>query len=431
MSVNTPTRWPIPLAGALLHLCLGTVYAWSFFQKPLTSLCGWSNSAVAWTFSLAICFLGLAAAWGGLRLRHANPRPLALAGAGCYALGWLLGGLALQLQSLPLLYLGFGVLGGIGLGLAYVTAVTTAARWFPDRKGRITGLVVMGFGLGALVMSKFLAPALLAWTHQNLVAVFICTGLLLAAVGLPAAAFLRNPPGLPAASPRSRPTLPPGEPSSYSVLRSPRFVLLWLIFFCNIAAGMMFVSFQSPMLQDLLYRADPTWTAERLAAAGATLIALSSLANGLGRFLWGGLSDRLGRTWTFRLILASQMVVFAVLPQVALPWLFGLLVCYVLLCYGGGFGAMPAFVLDVFGELRMPMVYGAVLTAWSAAGIAGPQLVAAIRDLYPAHAGPYSFALAAGLLASGLLLSAFLNDTPIRSASPRRNERSTQPSSQL
>ena len=182
-------------------------------------------------------------------------------------------------------------------------------------------------------------------------------------------------------------------------------MLIWSIFFCNIIAGISIISFQSPLFQDLWKSLQPGLRPETLAARGATLIAVSSLFNGLGRMFWGGLSDRLGRVPTFRVMLVSQIAAFALLATTGRPWLFGALVCYVLLCYGGGFGTMPALVLDTFGPRRMAAVYGMTLTAWSAAGIAGPQLVAFLKDHCGPAAGTYSFLFAMGLVALGSVLS--------------------------
>jgi OFA family oxalate/formate antiporter-like MFS transporter len=185
---------------------------------------------------------------------------------------------------------------------------------------------------------------------------------------------------------------------------------MWLIFFCNIVAGISIVGFQSPLLQDLWKRVNPELPAAVLAGYGATLIGVSSLFNGVGRFFWGGLSDRLGRLPAFRLMLGTQLAVFALLALTATPWVFGALVCYVLLCYGGGFGTMPSFVLDVFGARLMPAVYGAILTAWSAGGLAGPQIVAYLKDHAGDRAAPYSFAAGAAFLAGGFVLSWFLRE---------------------
>lgn len=410
-------RWGIAWAGTALQLCLGTVYAWSFFQKPLVEWQGWTNTQVAWVFSLAICFLGLAAAWGGMNLAKFGPRRLAMAGGLCFGGGNLVAALALHLQSLPLLYAGYGVMGGIGLGLGYVTPVATAAKWFPDKKGLVTGLVIMGFGFGALLMSKVLAPALLAAAHGNMVVVFAALGVFFMVTATACGAVLRNPPAgyvpagyVPAGGSASAAVAGDADIPVGQCLRSRQFLSMWGVFFCNIVAGIAIIGFQSPLLQDLLRVARPGMAVAALAAAGGTLIAASSLFNGLGRFFWGGLSDRIGRATTFRIMLATQVVAFLVLSKVGNPWLFAVLVCYVLLCYGGGFGTMPSFVLDVFGAGRMPVVYGTILTAWSAAGIVGPQLVAWLKDHHAQRAGELAFLVGAGFLTLGLLVSLTVSD---------------------
>jgi MFS transporter, OFA family, oxalate/formate antiporter len=401
-----PNRWFIALAGTGLQLCLGTVYAWSYFQKPLVETYGWSNSQVSWTFSLAICFLGLSAAWGGLQLSRLGPRRLAVTGGILFGLGHLVAALALHLHSLPLLYFGYGVLAGCGLGLGYVTPVATVAKWFPDKKGLATGLVIMGFGFGALLMSKVFAPLLYRASGGDLVMVFawLGTGFLPVVSGL--GALLQNPPGV---APSTDPIIhPSGSPSSSSTLPhllSRRFLTIWFVFFSNILAGISLISFQSPLFQSVWSHRDATLSKEALASCGATLIAVSSLFNGLGRILWGAASDRLGRSRTFQIMLASQIAVFAALTQTGNPWGFGALVCYVLLCYGGGFGSMPSLVHDTFGPAKMPILYGAVLTAWSAAGIAGPQWVAFLNDHYATRLAPYAFGCNAIVLALGFALS--------------------------
>ena len=392
-------RWFIAGMGTVLQLCLGAVYAWSYFQKPLVTGYGWSNTQVAWTFSLAIGFLGVAAAVGGVLLPKFGPRKLAVTGSLLYGAGYLLAALALHLKSLPLLWLGYGVVGGIGLGLGYVTPVATAAKWFPDKKGLVTGMVVMGFGFGALLMSKVIAPALDAAFQHQLPLVFAGIGLIVGAISLISAACLRNPPGTPVTSVTTAGLAP---------VWSRQFGLMWLVFFCNIVAGIAIISFQSPLLQDLWKKIDPTLAPVTLAAYGATLIAVSSVFNGLGRLVWGGLSDRLGQLVTFRIMLATQVIAFIALMLTGNPWLFGTLICYVLLCYGGGFGVMPSFVLNEFGQSRMPVLYGCILTAWSAGGIVGPQVVAWLKDHAGSSAAPDAFALSAGLLVVGLLVSLFL-----------------------
>lgn len=407
-----PNRWTIAWTGVVLQLCLGTVYAWSFFQKPLISSYGWTNVQAIWGLSLAIFFLGLAAAWGGLQLSRVGPRMLAVPGAVMYGAGYLVAAAGLHTGSMALFYLGFGVLGGIGLGLGYVTPVATAAKWFPDKKGLVTGMVVMGFGLGALLMSTVLGPGLMALFAKDLVKVFLCIGVFVLVVAVPAACLLRNPPAMSAATASGAAPQPAAgdECGNAGALRA-QFARMWLMFFFNITAGITFIGFQSPMLQDLL-KADrkEAMSDGALAAAGATLIAISSLFNGLGRFLWGGVSDKVGRVAAFRMILGSQVLVFAALPFVTHPVLFGAMVCYVLLCYGGGFGTMPSFVLDVFGPKRMAFVYGCMLTAWSAAGVAGPQIAAYIKDRHAGHAFVYTFAVGGIMLAAGFIVSLFTRE---------------------
>lgn len=417
MPMNRPlNRWWIAVAGTGIQICLGSVYAWSFFQKLLAAQYGWSQSQVAWTFSTAICFLGLAAAAGGALLPRCGPRLLAMTGGILFGLGYLLAAWALQAKSLFGLYLGYGVVGGIGLGLGYVTPVATVSKWFPDKKGLATGMVIMGFGVGALVMSKVLAPVLMRWSGDQVAMVFAGLGVFFI-VTVPLLAWWMRNPGTAVQAVVS------------TVSSAPRtawfggaFLLMWVVFFFNIVAGIAIIPFQSPLLQDLILARGGT-SAAKAAAAGATLIAISSLFNGAGRMLWGWISDHIGRTRTFRFLLGSQVLVFVALTQTSSPWLFSALVCYVLLCYGGGFGTMPSFVHDRFGGPVMPIAYGAMLTAWSAGGIVGPQLVAYLKDQAPERASFWAFALTAGVLLLGLLISLAIKDKPdpAPAPSPRRD----------
>ena len=428
---KTANRWLIALMGTMLQLALGTVYAWSYFQKPLVERYGWSNGQVAWAFSLAIAALGLAAACGGVALPKFGPRRLAMAGGILFGAGYLIAAAALHLGSLPLLYLGYGVIGGIGLGLGYVTPVATVAKWFPDKKGLVTGMVIMGFGFGALAMSKGIAPALVAATGGDYVWVFAWLGIGFLVVTVPVAWFLQNPPpgyvppnwsDIPVAGPSAgtKDSCPAAATAAVVSMENPSrwrfawsFTTIWCVFFCNILAGISIISFQSPIFQELWRSRNGSLSPETLASYGATLIAASSLFNGLGRMVWGGLSDRLGRVAVFRGMLASQIVAFAGLLATDRPWLFGLLVCYVLLCYGGGFGTMPALVLDVFGKRRMAVVYGAMLTAWSAAGVLGPQGVAWLKDHYEKDASRWAFSCGVGVLAVGFLCSLAMSSRPL------------------
>jgi MFS transporter, OFA family, oxalate/formate antiporter len=408
-------RWLIAAMGTLLQLCLGTVYAWSFFQAMLVakdSGFGWSNSQVAWIFAIAIFFLGVSAAVAGPRLQKVGPRRMATLGGAAFSLGYAIAGLALGMHSLVLLYLGYGLIGGIGLGLGYVTPVTTVAKWFPDKKGLATGMVIMGFGLGALLMSKILAPLLIGLFDGSLSLVFFALAGIFLVLTLVPARFMANPPEGTAPATKAAATTAAADLTARRSILSGRFAFMWLVFFCNITAGIAIISFQSPLFQDLWRAVDGSLAPATLAAWGGTLIAVSSLFNGAGRFLWGTVSDRIGRSWTFRIMLASEIAVFVGLMLTRNPWVFAALVCWVLLCYGGGFGTMPAFIGDVFGPKLMAAVYGAILTAWSVAGVVGPQVVAVLKDRVPGRASTLSFAIGAGFLGLGLLLSFLLSDKP-------------------
>ena len=337
-------RSVIALICTTLQICFGTVYAWSFFQTMLVRQMGWTHTQTAWAFSIAIFSLGVSAAWAGSMLPRLGPRILALAGSIMFSGGYLIAGAALQFDLVPLFYLGYGVIGGAGIGFGYVTPVATVAKWFPDRKGLATGIVVMGFGVGAFLLSKGLAPFLIVGTAGALPLVFFWLGIIFACILIPCSLLLSDPPASASPGAGNRTSLRDAEPqSARTYLGTTQFVIMWTVFFFNIAAGISVISFQSELLQEVWGLADPSIEPTTLAAYGATLIAVSSLCNGVGRLFWGLLSDRLGRAAVFRILLASQMVVFGVLMTETNPWIFSILVCYVLLCFGGGFATMPLF----------------------------------------------------------------------------------------
>ncbi len=425
-------RWLIAVMGTCLQICLGTAYAWSFFQLPLSSAFGWSQSLTAWAFCLAICFLGLSAAVGGVLLPKVGPRKLAMFGGLLFGLGYITASFALKAQSAPLLFLTYGVIGGCGLGMGYVTPVATVAKWFPDKKGLATGMVVMGFGLGALFMSKIFAPMLLnyfnfagaadvAAQQAILVNVFLALGVIFLILTIPIGYMIQNPPAGYLPTGYTPPVVSAAASAAAASLTakdsilSKRFLVMWVIFFCNITAGIAIIGFQSPLFQDLWSKVNPGLDKMTLAAYGGTLIAVTSIFNGLGRFFWGGISDKIGRTQTFRIMLGSQILCFIALAYVPNPWIFAIILCYVLLCYGGGFGTMPSFILDVFGSKTHAVVYGTILTAWSAAGIVGPQIVGVLKDTFkgaPADAAFWTFIIGAGFLAFGLLVSILSSNKP-------------------
>ena len=409
-------RAMIALLCTVLQICFGTVYAWSFFQTLLVRQLGWSFTETAWAFSLAIFSLGTAAAWAGTMLPRFGPRKLAVAGSLMFSGGYVLASLALHLDIIELFYLGYGVIGGAGIGFGYVTPVATVAKWFPDHKGLVTGIVVMGFGVGAFLLSKVLAPLLVLQAEGDLALVFLWLGVVFACILLPSSFALSDPPTAVAAVADGQRSDDPDSAAPY--LRSSAFIFMWVVFFFNIAAGISVISFQSELLQEVWGFADPSLEPATLVEYGATLIAVSSLCNGVGRLFWGLLSDRIGRVRVFRILLASQMIVFGILMTERNPWIFAALVCYVLLCFGGGFATMPSFVLDVFGTKKMSTIYGTILTAWAAAGICGPLYVGHLKDQYPDRAVMYCFLIGILMLGIGYVFSYLLNDDRIRLRRP-------------
>jgi MFS family permease len=410
-------RWIVAAAGTGLMAVLGTVYSWSLFAQPLAAAYGWSASTTTWAFAAAIFFLGVGAILGGRLQDRLGPRPVALAGAALWASGNLLAGLGTARLGAPWLYATYGVVGGLGLGLAYVTPVTAVTKWFPERRGLGSGLVVMGFGLGAFAYNLVLrsVPAFAAAAAEAglvlvqrkagsavelsqqaagaLMGTFTVSGLVFAALGLGCAALLRNPPASPTAA---APTLAPAAASEWPpalALRTPQFWALWAMLFLNVSAGILFISSAVPLLREL------TGASAETAVATYGLIAL---ANGAGRFLWGAVSDRLGRRLAFGLIYGVQVAVFAVVARVhALPAVAALF-AVVLLCYGGGFGTMPSLVADWFGTRHLGVNYGWILSAWGTAGLAGPLFVAAVKDATGTYAG--ALPVMAGVLALAVIL---------------------------
>ena len=406
-----------------LHLCFGTVYAWSFFQVLLVRHLGWSFTDTAMAFGFAIFSIGVSAAWAGAVLPRIGPRKLALIGSLLFCGGYLIAAFALTQNSLLLFYVGYGFVGGAGLGMGYVTPVATVAKWFPDRKGLATGIVVMGFGMGAFLMSKLLAPILLVTTNEDLPYVFMWLGIVFACILVPSSFFVADPPREESESSTAQPdTQLYSEEDDPDYVRrclwSGSFIVMWLIFFFNIAAGISVISFQSPLLQDVWKLSDPTIEPQTLAAYGATLIAASSVCNGLGRLLFGMLSDYIGRVRVFRILLSTQIVVFGILMTERDPWIFSILVCYILLCFGGGFATMPSFILDVFGAKKMSAIYGSILTAWAMAGIFGPLYVGYLKDSYPEKVVIYCFLIGVLILSIGFVFSMLLNNDRISLSKP-------------
>ena len=362
-----------------MQLALGAVYGWSVFsQSPARTVRSHRERGGNLTFTITLAVLGVTAEFGGNLQRRFGPRAIATAAGVLYGSGVLLSGFA---PNLTALYLTHEVLGGIGLGLGYIVPLAVLIGWFPDKRGFITGLAVTGFGLGALVTGP-LATALIKAQGVQSALMLLGAGYFLIVVA--AAQFLRSapdhyaPPGWTPASQRTQTT--GTELTLAEALRTPHWYLLWSMLALNVTAGAALISVAAPLTQNLTHVGP---------ALGAMAVFLISLFNGLGRLIWGALSDRLGRPRTFLALFLLQTVALALLPSIDHFAVLLVPMAVIALCYGGGFGTMPAFSTDVFGAKNAGTIYGAMLTAWSVGAIVGPLLIAALpyRTALPLIAG--------------------------------------------
>lgn len=401
-------RWWVAVAGVVMQLILGTVYAWSVFKNPFMAAHGWTNEQVGLAFTIVILLIGVAAAFGGKFVDKAGARKVATLAAILFGVGTILTGVADKTGSLALLYIGYGLIGGIGNGLGYVTPIAVLVRWFPDKRGFITGLAVMGFGFGAAIMGQiapFLIPktAIVEGVLQitepgiGLAMTFYIFGFIFLVTLLIAAQFLNNPPEgwTPPATLKKKVAIPNVESVDLnSALKMPQMYILWMILFINVTAGIALISNLSPLAQDACGIS---------AVAAGTVIFITSLFNGLGRIFWSSLSDKLSRKTVFMLILGTQVPLFFILPAISNVAMFTIVACYILACYGGGFATMPAYVADTFGTKNMGSIYGKILLAWAAAGVAGPILMEKIKS----SSGSFKMAIyiAGVILAVGFIVN--------------------------
>jgi len=387
-------RWRIAAAGVLLQMALGSVYAWSVFRTPLATQFGWSISQITLTFTITILALSCAAFAGGLWLNRSGPRVVAVTGGALYGLGVLLASFT---ERIEWLYATYGLLGGIGLGLGYIVPVTVLVKWFPDRRGLITGIAVGGFGAGALVTAP-VATALIE--RVGVLSTFAWLGLAYFVAAPLAGWFMRNPPesGI-LAAPMVRSPLRQGN-ADYTLgqaVRTRQWWILWLILFLNVTAGISLISQQAPLYQEL---------AGVSAAVAAGMVGLASIGNALGRVFWAWSSDYLTRRATFVLLFLIQVALFWVLPGLGSAAMLTLAAFAILSCFGGGFGTMPAAVTDYFGPRNVGPIYGLMLSAWGLASLFGPMLLAEMREAI----GSYQDALhiIAALMALSVVLPCIL-----------------------
>jgi MFS family permease len=420
------SRWMVPPAALCVHLCIGQAYAFSVFNLPMTKLIGisastpedWKLTELGWIFSIAIFALGFSAAVFGRWVEEHGPRRAMFTAALCWSGGFVISALGVYIHNLWLIYLGYGVIGGCGLGIGYISPVSTLIKWFPDRPGMATGMAIMGFGGGALIasplsvwlMHKFSTP-----THVGVAETFLVLGIIYFCFMSVGAMIVRVPPpgwkpeGYEAPA-RPKKLVTRNDVFVYQALRTPQFWLIWWVLCLNVTAGIGVLGQASAMSQEMFPgRVTP------VAAAG--FVGLMSLFNMGGRFFWASMSDYIGRKNTYFCFFIFGTLLYALVPYTGLIGNISLFVlCFLIIIsmYGGGFSTVPAYLKDMFGTRYVGAIHGLLLTAWSMAGIFGPVLVNYIREYNVTHGVPKAQAynvtmyIMAGLLVVGLICNLFV-----------------------
>ena len=388
------SKWLIPPAALAVHLSIGQVYAFSVFKTSLVAHFGTSQTPVAWIFSIAIVMLGLSAAVLGTWVEREGPRKAMVAAALCWSVGFLIGSLGIATTQLWLLYLGYGVIGGIGLGIGYISPVSTLIKWFPDRPGLATGMAIMGFGGGALIASplsnwllgrfdgRFDGTTGSVADGHALTLTFVVLGIAYLCFMLFGASLVRVPPesdGAAAAAAGHQAGRNGAMVRAAEAIRTRQFWLLWVVLFCNVTAGIGILEQAAPMIQDFFREGD---TSTVTAAAAGGFVGVLSLANMAGRFVWSSTSDVIGRRPIYMVYLGVGIVMYVLLATIGhtSTAVFVAVAAVILSFYGGGFATVPAYLKDLFGTLEVGAIHGRLLTAWSAAGVAGPLVVNRFLD---------------------------------------------------
>jgi MFS family permease len=431
-------RWLIPPCALATHLCIGQAYALSVFNLPLSrelgiskSIAGdWRLTQLGWIFTIAIFVLGTSAALFGKWVQSEGPRKSGFVAALCWGAGFMVGALGIKLHQLWLVYLGYGVLGGCGLGIGYITPVSTLIAWFPDRRGMSTGMAIMGFGGGALIASP-LSIALMKHfgtpTSTGVAATWVVLGIIYFVYMMGGAFGYRVPaPGWkpagwtePAASTNASAMITRYNVTPSEALRTPQFWLMWIVLCFNVTAGIGVLGQASAMIQEV-FRGTIT------AGAAAGFVGLLSLFNMGGRFFWASLSDRIGRKATYAIFFTLGTALYALVPltgKLSSVVLFVSAFCIILTMYGGGFATIPAYLADVFGTKYVSAVHGRLLTAWSVAGVLGPVLVNYIREAQIEHGVPkYQAYNVTMYIMAGLLVVAFFANMGVKAVAQKHVE---------
>jgi MFS family permease len=433
-------RFLVPPAALAVHLSIGQAYAFSTFNLPLTKLLGvtqsspadWKLTDVGWTFSIAIAILGLSAAVFGRWVERVGPRKSMFTSALCFGGGFIVAALGVHYHALVLLYLGYGVLGGCGLGIGYISPVSTLIKWFPDRPGMATGMAIMGFGGGALIaapLSILLMEHFKSPVSTGVMETFVTMGVIyfmfmmigVIAVRVPAADW--KPAGWSPPS-TAKPLMTNADVAVDTAWRTPQFWLLWGVLCMNVTAGIGVLGQASPMIQEI-------FPGRVTAPAAAGFVGLLSLFNMGGRFIWATASDYLGRRNTYMVFFALGIVLYASVPSlghVGSVALFVAAFAVILSMYGGGFATIPAYLRDMFGTMNVGAIHGRLLTAWAVAGVLGPVLVNYIRQAQIDHGIPKAQAYSVTMyIMCGLLLVGFLCNFAMRPVDEKYHHRAPAP----
>jgi MFS family permease len=426
------SRWMVPPAALCVHLCIGQAYAFSVFNLPMSRLIGitqsaaddWKLTDLGWIFSIAIVVLGLSAALCGRWVEEGGPRRAMFTAALCWSGGFLVSAAGVAIHNIWLVYFGYGVLGGIGLGLGYISPVSTLIKWFPDRPGMATGMAIMGFGGAAFIaspLSVWLMAHFSGPMHIGVAETFVVLGLIYFCFMTVGAAIVRLPPlgWVPAgyvvpAAPKKLITT--RDVFVYEALRTPQFWLIWWVLCLNVTAGIGVLGQASAMSQEM-------FPGRVTAVAAAGFVGLMSLFNMGGRFFWASVSDYIGRKSTYFVFFALGVLLYASVPFAGSTRniaLFVLCFCIIISMYGGGFATVPAYLRDMFGTRYVGAIHGWLLTAWSTAGVLGPVLVNYIRQYNLDHGIPKAQAynvtmyVMAVLLVAGFLCNLFVRSVHAR-----------------
>jgi MFS family permease len=426
------SRWMVPPAALCIHLCIGQAYAFSVFNLPMTKLLGitksaagdWNLAELGWIFSIGIFFLGTSAAVFGRWVEEGGPRRAMFTAGCCFGGGFLVSALGVHLHNLWIIYLGYGVLGGCGLGIGYISPVSTLIKWFPDRPGMATGMAIMGFGGAAFIasplsvwlMSKFSTP-----THVGVQETFITLGIVYFCFMMVGAAIVRVP------APGWKPEgyTPPvveqklitkNDVYVYDAIKTPQFWLIWWVLCLNVTAGIGVLGQASAMTQEM-------FPGKVSVVAAAGFVGLLSLFNMAGRFFWASTSDYIGRKNTYFCFFAIGTVLYALVPWTgSIGSVAGFVICFLIIIsmYGGGFATVPAYLKDMFGTRYVGAIHGWLITAWSAAGVFGPVLVNYIREYQIDHGVPKAQAYNVTMyIMAGLLIVGFICNFMIKAVHHR------------